>query len=120
MSRGTDCGILIAEDDDDLREDISEALRQEGYAVTGARDGARALLSVLQRRPTLVLLDMKMPYVDGWKFAQDLNSYGVQVPIVVMTASDEAPQAADQIGAADWIGKPFHLDQLLSVVKRNC
>ncbi|MGI5836393.1 MAG: response regulator [Chloroflexota bacterium] len=111
--------VLVVDDEWDLQELISIVLRQEGYGVARAADGGDALKSVERSMPDLILLDMKMPGVDGWSFASEFRKkHGFHVPIVVLTASEDAKESADEIGANDWLGKPFDLDRLVSTVRR--
>jgi CheY-like chemotaxis protein len=62
--------ILVVDDDTDLREAVVEALRSEGYRVTAAKNGADALSHLRLERPALVLLDLMMPVMDGWRFRE--------------------------------------------------
>lgn len=108
--------ILIVEDDQDLRELIAFAVGDRGYEVQKAEDG-RAALEVLDRWDAdLILLDMKMPVMDGWCFARELRARGLDRPIVVVTASEVASQVAHEIGAIGFVGKPFRIEELLTAV----
>lgn len=109
--------VLVVDDERDLLEMVCFVLRQEGYIVAKATDGLDALNSVERMMPDLILLDMKMPRVDGWQFASELRKkHGPRVPIVVVTASEDARVSAEEIGAQGWLGKPFDLDQLIDTV----
>lgn len=111
--------VLVVDDERDLLEMICIVLRQEGYCVARATNGRDALNSVERAMPDLILLDMKMPMVDGWRFASEFHTkYGYQVPIVVLTASEDARASALDIGAQGWLGKPFDLDLLINTVRR--
>jgi len=69
--------------------------------------------------PHLILLDMKMPIMNGWQFAIEyLDKHDHESPIVVMTAAADAEQRANDIHAIGWIAKPFDLDMLLGKVKK--
>lgn len=72
---------------DSLRETLAELLRLEGYTVDVARDGLQVVLSATRVRPSLVLLDIRMPIIHGWEVARQLARYGVDVPILVMSAA---------------------------------
>jgi two-component system chemotaxis response regulator CheY len=115
VSRGP---ILVVDDDPSIRRTVAEILTMEEYAVTTAPDGARALQLVEQVQPGLVLLDMRMPVLDGWGFAQALQERRISLPIVVMTAALDAARWAKEIGAAGHLAKPFDLDDLLAEVER--
>jgi len=110
--------ILIVDDDDALRETLAEALEDEGFTVQTAGDGANALFTVMHSSPDVVLLDMRMPLLDGSAFVRELRNRGVDAPILVMTAAEDASSYAAEIQASGWIGKPFSLDELLPAVER--
>jgi two-component system chemotaxis response regulator CheY len=111
--------ILVVDDDPSIREVVAQILDFEGYPVQTATDGAQALDAVADARPSLVLLDMRMPVLDGWGFAHALRARGVHLPIVVMTAAQDARRWAEEIGAAGYLAKPFELPDLLAVVERH-
>jgi CheY-like chemotaxis protein len=114
----TDSSILVVDDDLSIRHTVSEILEMEGYAVVTASDGAEALAMVEQSRPALVLLDMRMPVMDGWGFARAVQARGFQLPILVMTAAQDARRWAQEIGADGYLAKPFDLLDLLNAVER--
>jgi CheY-like chemotaxis protein len=111
--------ILVVDDDPAIRETIVDILELEGYPVVGAADGAQALTQVEQALPWLILLDMRMPIMDGWAFSQVLKERHLRVPVVVMTAARDARPWAQQIGAEDYLAKPFDIDQLVSKVREH-
>jgi two-component system response regulator MprA len=111
--------ILIAEDDDALRGTLSEILELEGYSVEATANGVEALEATVQEPPSLVLLDMRMPTLDGWGYAREIHARGLEVPIVVMTASESASNVAAEIDAEDWVGKPVNLEDLLRAVRKT-
>ncbi len=82
--------ILVVDDDTSIRAAISEILESEGYPVITASDGASALRQIEDARPVLVLLDMRMPGMNGWDVAAALHQRGSTVPILVMTAAQDA------------------------------
>jgi len=110
--------ILVVDDDVSIRSTVSEILDLEGYPVETAADGAEALRSVERSRPALVLLDMRMPILDGWGFARALRERGIRLPILVMTAAQNARTWAQEIGADGYVAKPFDLTDLLDAVER--
>jgi two-component system response regulator MprA len=110
--------VLIVDDDDALRETLAEALEYEGFTVQTAADGASALFTVLHSSPDLVLVDMRMPLLDGASFVRELRNRGVAAPILVMTASQDASMYAAEIRADGWVGKPFSLDEILPAIER--
>jgi DNA-binding response OmpR family regulator len=110
--------ILIVEDDPALLAAVSEALEDEGYAVVAVRHGRAALEAILRRRPSLVLLDMRLPIMNGWELARELRAREIHLSIVVMTAAQDAAAWAAEIGAAGHLAKPFDLHDLLATVER--
>ena len=111
--------ILIVDDDPDIRDFVEQVLVDQGYEVATASDGQVALESMECVHPRLILLDMRMPAMDGWAFA---HAYRVQpgphAPIVVMTAAQDAGERARQINAQGFLAKPFDLQDLLNIVHR--
>lgn len=110
--------ILVVDDDPSILTTVCEILDLEGYPVETAANGAEALRAVERSRPSLVLLDMRMPVLDGWGFARALQERGVKLPILVMTAAQNARRWAEEIGADGHIAKPFDLPDLLDAVER--
>jgi two-component system, chemotaxis family, chemotaxis protein CheY len=110
--------ILVVDDDEGMRETIAEMLEIEGYPVVTAANGAEALEAIDRARPSLVLLDMRMPVLDGWGFARKLKERRIKVPILVMTATQDAQQWAEQVGAQGFLPKPFEFQDLVNTVGR--
>jgi DNA-binding NtrC family response regulator len=110
--------ILVVDDDEGILDVVLMTLDFEGYTTRSARDGAEALAIVEQERPALVLLDMRMPVMDGWAFADALRERDIHVPVVVMTAAQDARRWADEIDADAYIEKPFDLRKLVQTVER--
>src|SRR5436190_17304232 len=113
-----DSPILIVDDDASIRLTVSDVLDMEGYPVVTAANGAEALEQLEHTPARLVLLDMRMPVMDGWGFAEALASRGVKIPILVMTAADNARVWAEEIGADGYVAKPFDLSELIKAVVR--
>ncbi len=109
--------VLIVEDDDGIRDLVDLVLSSAGYEILTAPDGAAALQVVGTVHPDLVLLDMRMPVMDGWEFARRYRA-GPEphAPIVVMTAARDAAQRAAEIDANGYLGKPFDVGELLALV----
>lgn len=111
--------ILVVDDHDRLREMVSQILEDEGHEVVRARHGAAALDVLAHRRPDLILLDLRMPVMDGGQFVRAYQRLpGPHAPIVTMTAGDDAPRTAAAIGAQSWLVKPFQVEDLLELVDR--
>ncbi|MFW7378433.1 MAG: response regulator [Oligoflexus sp.] len=113
--------ILIVEDESDLSEIMETVLEDEGYHVDVCVNGLEALnfLSTSPEHPNLIILDIKMPVMDGRQFAQEYRKlYNHKVPIIVTTASDDARTRAAEIGVNNWLGKPFDIEKLIELVER--
>lgn len=110
--------VLVVDDDVSILDTVSAILAGEGYQVMAANGGAEAVALMRNWHPTLVLLDMRMPVMDGWAVARAMHESGSRVPIVVMTAAENARRWADEIGAAGHLAKPFALDDLIECVDR--
>ena len=111
--------VLVVDDDASILDNVTSILSTEGYQVKSAAGGEEALALVSAWRPTLVLLDMRMPLMDGWAVARAMREAGSKVPIVVMTAAENAKRWADEIDAAGHLAKPFALDELLDCVEKH-
>jgi len=117
---GREGPILIVEDDPDLLALEAEILSGAGYWVATAEDGLEALEKAAASPPSLVLLDMRMPRMDGWQFAKLFRErHGADCPIVVVTAAEDARRRAEEVGAAGFLEKPFDLDDVLREVARH-
>ncbi|MCP3136713.1 response regulator [Pyxidicoccus xibeiensis] len=115
--------LLVVDDDTDLREALEEVLRDAGYEVLGASNGKHALevLGAAQTLPGLVLLDMMMPVLDGGGFARAMRREDRwrDIPVLVFSASANARQVAEEIGACGHLRKPVDVDTLLDAVGRH-
>jgi two-component system chemotaxis response regulator CheY len=113
--------ILVVDDDPSIRALVVEVLTDDGYAVVEAGDGAEALALTGAAEPCLILLDMRMPVMDGWAFARAYREQTTdRAPVVVMTAARDARAWAAEIGADGVLPKPFDLVDLANVVGRFC
>jgi two-component system response regulator AtoC len=112
--------ILIADDDDAIRQLLSTVLQEEGYATFECKKGSEVLRTVPRLEPDLMLLDLKMPDADGIEIMRRLNEQDTRVPVLVMTAygTSRAAIEATQLGAYDYITKPFDLDEILHTLRR--
>ncbi len=111
--------ILVVEDDADLVAIVEMVLADAGYRVRTAADGRAALARCAEEMPALVLLDMRMPGMNGWEFAREFRArYGRACPIVVVTAAENARRRAEEVGADAWLAKPFDLEDVLALVAR--
>ena len=112
--------MIVADDDDDMRSAVAEALRIEGYLVSEAHDGAEliAMLDQGSVRPDIIVADIRMPRLSGFGMLQALNSRHRDVPVVLMTALVDGPVGAValKLGAVGVLHKPFDADDLLTAV----
>jgi DNA-binding response OmpR family regulator len=109
--------VLIVDDEIDIREAVAELLAEEGYEVIDAGDGAEALRKAREFHPSVVLLDLMMPGMNGWEFcAQRKGDPELErIPVIVLSALGRV-QGIDAVG---YLQKPFELDDLLSAVKAH-
>ena len=112
--------ILVVDDEQSLRHTISVILREEGYEVATATDGADALAKLAAAPADLVLCDVRMPEMDGMTFLERHAAAGGTALVVMMSAYGDADTAiaAMQRGAYDWIQKPFHAEEVVLVVRK--
>ncbi len=110
--------ILVVDDNDDLRELLAMALGERGYRVALAENGSTALDAIVREKPALILLDMRMPVMDGWAFVREFRErYSRSIPILVMTAAQDARLRTEEVGADAYLGKPFELEDLYRAVE---
>ena len=108
--------ILLAEDDDTLRNALVIALSSAGYEVAARPDGVAALVEFGRRRPDLVVLDVMMPCKSGYDVCRDIRASDADVPILFLTAKAEEEDVVLGLGlgADDFISKPFRVGELLA------
>ena len=111
--------ILIVDDDEATLTALAGLLELEGYRVEKARNGKEALEKLLAGAPGLVLLDLKMPVMDGWQFLTERAKDGSasETPVVLLSGLPFIPNAP---GVADFLSKPIDPARLLSCVRRFC
>ena len=112
--------ILVVDDDDAILGSLRELLESEGYGVETAHDGREALDKLAQMDPPqLILLDLKMPVMDGWQFlsARSSDTASVKVPVVLLSGLPFIPNAP---GVSDFLSKPINPSRLLDCVRRLC
>src|SRR5215471_17553696 len=116
--------ILIVEDDLDVSRLLAEILEAEGYRTAIAANGREALdqLRKNSHYPDLILLDMMMPVMDGWKFREEQRKLPAlaSIPVLTVTADGDARGKAASIQAAGYVSKPLQIDGLLDEVERIC
>ena len=111
--------ILVVEDDVDVRYVVSDALRDAGYAVATASDGADALDQIDQHPPDAILLDLAMPSMDGWSFLEAFHNDDrcAGIPVGIISANPMLCHTADACGVQVAIAKPFALEELVARVE---
>ncbi len=111
--------ILIAEDDPEVRQALERILSFEGYQHVSANDGAAALEAIKEHEPSMIILDVMMPFVDGLEVCRTIRSRGDRTPVLMLTAREEIPDrvAGLDAGADDYVAKPFALDELLARIR---
>jgi len=121
MTSVTPQPTLLVVDDDDTRESLAELLRDEGYAVSTARDGAQALEVLDGQTPDLVLLDIVMPRTTGLELLSTLRQRfsPAELPVIMMSAKDQSTDVVAALGegANDYITKPLDLPIVLARVR---
>jgi DNA-binding response OmpR family regulator len=110
--------ILTADDDPQLLHLVTRNLQLEGYEVLAASDGQQALEQIEQRSPDLVLLDVMMPRMDGFSVCHRVREFS-SVPIIIVTArgQDQDKVRSLDLGADDYLAKPFSVEELLARVR---
>lgn len=111
--------VLVVEDDPDVRAALTRALSFEGYQVAVAEDGGRALEAILRDPPSVIVLDVMMPFVDGLETCRRLRARGDETPILMLTALGDVSDRVDGLdaGADDYLAKPFALEELLARIR---
>jgi DNA-binding response OmpR family regulator len=109
--------VLVIDDDPDIRQLITIALSDEGYQVDEASDGRAALDLLAHTHPNIILLDMRMPGMDGWQFVQRYRElYGRRSPIIVVTAAHDPSRRGAEVDADSYLSKPFDIGDLIERV----
>jgi DNA-binding NtrC family response regulator len=112
--------ILVVDDDEDLRTIIREVLRDGGFSVAEAEDGLSALKLFRAAIPDAVLIDLKMPHMDGIETMKEFRKIDPNVPVIIITGHGDIPTAVEAIksGAYDFISKPPEFDRLVFTLRR--
>ena len=110
--------ILIIDDDDQLRKSFHKLLLQEGYSIESAASGETGITMIRQLPPDLVILDMRLPGMNGFETFKAIHEIEPKLPVIIMTAygTTETAIEATKIGAFDYVLKPFDIPAMLSVI----
>ena len=111
--------ILIAEDDPNIRFGLAQALKNEGYGLLMAENGAIALELFQAQSPDFVILDIMMPVMDGYTVCKEIRKVNEQIPILFLSAKDEEIDRVVglELGADDYLGKPFGIHEIRARIK---
>lgn len=112
--------ILIVDDEDNVRRMLSTAFALQGFETHCANNGRTALHLFADIHPDVVLMDIRMPEMDGIKALKEMRSHETRTPVILMTAYAEVETAVEALrcGAFDYVIKPFDLDELNLIVQR--
>lgn len=111
--------ILLVEDEESLAIGLEYNLREEGYTVTIAKDGKEAIDFFENEEFDMIVLDIMLPHYDGFEVAENVRAKSPQIPILMLTARTGLDDKIKglEIGADDYLTKPFHLNELLLRIK---
>lgn len=108
--------VLIVEDDSDIRDAVASLLERKGFRVRTAEHGAEALDQLEGPPPDVILLDLRMPVMDGAELVRRLRARGCVVPVVVMSAHADLEQLTERLDVQAVVRKPFDLHELMSAL----
>jgi DNA-binding NtrC family response regulator len=113
--------ILIADDEKNMRWILEKNLKDEGFLIIEARDGEEAFNQFLDNEPDMIILDYKMPVLDGMEVLKRITKINNKIPVIMITAhgSTEAAVEAMRLGAVDYIQKPFDIEELKIKIKKS-
>jgi len=112
--------VLVVDDNADLRWNLSNILKEAGFETMAAADGRGALKTLKSRSPNLVLLDVKLPEMDGMKILEKMKQIDKDLIVIMLTAYGDVKTAvkAMKLGAYDYITKPFDDEELILIIKK--
>ena len=115
----TERTVLVVEDDESIRNVITDVLEDRGFRVVGAGNGADALARLDDLRPDVMVLDLLMPVMHGWDFMETYaeKTDGDTIPIVVVSVNPALPRSFSRFGVRGVVPKPFDVDDLLDAVE---
>ncbi|HVJ89679.1 MAG TPA: response regulator [Labilithrix sp.] len=110
--------VLIVEDDADIREILAEMLTASGYRVTSVSNGLEALQALARDTPSVVVLDLMMPVMDGWELRQRMLADPAlrDIPVIIMSGSANLAQSTMHLRPARVLRKPVPLNDVLDAV----
>jgi CheY-like chemotaxis protein len=114
--------VLVIDDHSDTRRMLEEFLQLEGIETVAARNGLEGLQKLREAKPSVILLDLSMPVMDGWRFREEQQRLAehrlAAVPVIVMSALLDWDKHARTLRADDAIPKPIDLDRMLAAVRK--
>jgi CheY-like chemotaxis protein len=118
----TKATVMVVDDDQDIREILTEVLSDAGYDVVPSTDGSDALTKLRDATPSLILLDLNMPIMDGVEFRQmqRKDPAKAKIPTVVMSAVHGMNERIANLAVDGALAKPVNLKDLMQVVERYC
>ena len=115
-----DINVLVVDDQEAIRDTLQVALDDEGFTVECAANGREALKIMERWKPSVILLDLMMPVMDGWAFCEEQRRTGDLTPIVLLSAAGGLQEQAKELCAAAFIPKPFDIDRVVSTIEAVC
>ncbi len=111
--------VLIVEDEEKIAAFLRRGLAENGFVVDVAQDGEQGLEYALARKMDLIILDVALPKRDGWSLIAELRKAEIHTPVLFLTARDSVPDRVKgfDLGADDYLIKPFHFSELLARVR---
>ena len=114
---GSEGRVLVVDDEQGIVDFLRLGLQYEGYEVRSAGDGRQALIAISEFKPDLVVLDINMPRMDGYEVCRTVQGSGVGILILSARDGLEDRLAGLEVGADDYLVKPFHFEELLARAK---
>ena len=115
--------ILVVDDEPEILEVVESRLKANGYDVVTARDGVQAVERLNEALPALIILDVMMPQVDGFKVLEVLKTHPrtSEIPIIMLTSKGEMHNIlkAQELKAVDYLIKPFKSEEIMATVRKN-
>lgn len=114
--------ILLIDDNQDIRDGLTQLISADGYAVETAHDGRDALKKLETIHPCIILLDLAMPDMSGYDFrrAQIADERLRGIPVVVYSGQHDIREKAEEMGAAAHAPKPIMIDRLMALIREHC
>jgi two-component system, OmpR family, response regulator len=111
--------VLVVDDEEYIRDLVTSSLRLAGFAARAVSDGSRALTALEHDAPDLVILDVRLPDIDGFEVCRTLRAAGSDVPVIFLTARDTPEDRLSGFtkGGDDYVTKPFSLEELIARVR---